>query len=167
MKSRKDIYDTSSDFESIGDELKKIPKESPFSVPSDYFESLPEIIQSRLSGSEQKPVRFWTIKYKVTASMISIILAVMLIASYFLWNDSNGSVDPELFSGISLEEMLIQYPDYFLDIDEDLLIEVLLSSESPTSLTESDIQFDSTLTNEDIIRYLEEEDIDTEQIVNL
>ncbi|MCB2220795.1 MAG: hypothetical protein KQI35_10400 [Bacteroidetes bacterium] len=167
MTSKKEIYDPNVEFELIPDELKKIPKGEPFSVPSNYFDSLPEIIQGRVSAMEQKPVRFWHIKRKIAASFISIVAVVILITSYLLWFDKNGSNDSELFSEITLDEMLVLYPNFFQDIDEDALIEVLVSSETSNSMTESGIIFDTTLTDEDIIRYLEEEDISTEQIVNL
>jgi hypothetical protein len=96
--------------------LEDLRKEVPFSVPENYFEQLPQIIQSKIQAEPaRKPVISWSWQ------RVSGIVAAMALVLMLVWvtvPERQGSLGQEPLSGISnatiinyLEDENISYYD--------------------------------------------------------
>ena len=96
--------------------LDDLRKEVPFSVPEDYFDNLPQIIQSRIPAEPvRKPVVSWSWQ---RASAMVAAMALVLILVWVTVPERQGSLGQEPLSGISnatiinyLEDEDISYYD--------------------------------------------------------
>jgi hypothetical protein len=156
--------------------LSKLPSEAnrkrTFSVPADYFETLPTKIQERIAVEKRVP--FYTnigirIKQPIWSVSISGIAIIILLAILFIPKaDKNPDFDNQVFT---LEEILNSEPGIIYEIDESQLIEVLIAHSGNDDEQKSDEDFnikkDTSFSNDDIIDYLLENGIDESIIYNL
>ena len=151
-------------------ELSKINKENPFRVPKDYFNELPIAIQSKVSKSKQISVweRFIQLfkqpKYSISFATVAATFIVAL--ALFI----NPDVQEEDFiSGITVEDIINEYPEFISSIDESMIIELLFvdNNYDIEDYFNTNIESDSSISEDDIIDYLSDENFDTELIYNL
>ncbi|QRR03595.1 hypothetical protein [Dyadobacter sandarakinus] len=96
--------------------LDDLKKEVPFSVPEGYFESLPQLIQSRIPAEPaRKPVMGWS--WQRSLGLVSA-MALILVLIWVTVPERQGSLGQEPLSGISdasivdyLEDQNISYYD--------------------------------------------------------
>ncbi|MCE7061403.1 hypothetical protein [Dyadobacter sp. CY343] len=96
--------------------LEDLRKEVPFSVPENYFEQLPQIIQSKIQTEPaRKPVISWSWQ-RVSGMVAAMALVLMLV--WVTVPERQGSLGQEPLSGISnatiinyLEDENISYYD--------------------------------------------------------
>ncbi len=145
---------------------------NPFSVPADYFETLPTQIQERIAESKRIP--FFTklsihIKQPVYSISISGIAAIIFIAILFFYNsDRNQDLQIPAFT---LEEILNSEPEIIFEMSESQLIEALMAENDYTDNMESFSGFatekDTSISDDDIIEYLSDEELNETFIYNL
>ena len=140
MKQEKDI-------EKKHEILDNLEKSTPFSVPKDYFEVLPEVISSKNLDSNKLKYSFDKLSYRILAPICGILL--LFGAYYFMNNSANNSV----LTADQISEVLIE--ETYDDFDEEMLIEsyaeLLAENENPSEdeelyidyLIESDIEFET------------------------
>lgn len=96
--------------------LDDLKKETPFSVPDDYFEKLPQIIQSRIvSEPARQPVVSWS--WQRSLALVSA-MALILVLVWVTVPERQGALGQEPLAGISdativdyLEDQNISYYD--------------------------------------------------------
>ncbi|WP_026628470.1 hypothetical protein [Dyadobacter alkalitolerans] len=96
--------------------LDGLKKEVPFQVPEDYFDKLPQMIQSRIpSEPVRKPVIGWS--WQRSLALVSA-MALILVLVWVTVPERQGSLGQEPLSGISnasivsyLEDQDISYYD--------------------------------------------------------
>ncbi|MCE7071570.1 MULTISPECIES: ash family protein [Dyadobacter] len=96
--------------------LDDLKKEVPFQVPEDYFDKLPQMIQSRIpSEPVRKPVIGWS--WQRSLALVSA-MALILVLVWVTVPERQGSLGQEPLSGISnasivsyLEDQDISYYD--------------------------------------------------------
>jgi hypothetical protein len=96
--------------------LEDLKREVPFSVPEDYFDKLPQIIQSRIpSEPVRKPIINWT--WQRSAGLVSA-MALILMLVWVTVPERQGSLGQEPLSNVSnasiinyLEDENISYYD--------------------------------------------------------
>ncbi len=168
MKNKKNEH---INFEDSIPELNKIKKENPFAVPEGYFDSLPTSIQEKIESHSHKLSIFEQIltlfkqpKYSVTAVLTIAILIVVM----FVFIKPSEKETP-FFSDITIDDIINEYPEFIYDLDESTIIEILYAENGQDTYDffENDIYTDTTITDDDIIEYLEDENVETELIYNL
>jgi hypothetical protein len=88
-----------------------IPKEHPFKVPVNYFESLPTRVSERILLETQKDISWWRLIFKKPAFAIGLSITVLILAVLLFKPQSNS----ENFSG-KLDENFGLYS--YLTFDE-------------------------------------------------
>jgi hypothetical protein len=96
--------------------LDDLKKEIPFSIPDDYFDKLPQIIQSRIvSEPVRQPLVGWS--WQRSLALVSA-MALILVLVWVTVPERQGSLGREPLSGISdasivdyLEDQNISYYD--------------------------------------------------------
>ncbi|RLD61293.1 MAG: hypothetical protein DRJ05_02935 [Bacteroidetes bacterium] len=145
---------------------------NPFSVPGDYFETLPAQIQERIAEKKQVPF-FNQIAIRIKQPTYSIpiagIAAIIFLVILFTTNpDKNQDYQMPAFT---LEEILNSEPEFLYEMSESQLIEVLMADndfeDNTISFPESLIKNDTGLSDEDIIDYLSGEEFNETIIYNL
>lgn len=166
-------------------------KEDPFKVPDDYFDALPANIQTYISNKSRRknfmrfrPALSLHHNYKTlrTALISFAALAVLVIIFSLLPgrqaddNEMNTGSDSALNEAISSyladnidEETLIEEQQNTIQFfNEDEIPETTALFESPDSslqkFKDRGFEIDSSITNENIIEYLLNENIDHETI---
>jgi hypothetical protein len=153
MQTNKDI--PHSDKNSL---LPSGPGENNFSVPSDYFDSLPEKIADRIhSGSKQKqPIFLLRPAFAVSSLGIFSIAIVFFV---FFFNKHDVASDDMLLSDNEVQH-IVDNPELY-DIDDEVVTEQYIASDlSGESITE-----ESDLPEDEVKSYLEE-NIETQNIIN-
>lgn len=157
--------------------LENIRKDNPFKVPADYFESLPDIISERKMKVETGKLKSTTFllqkvrpAYYIAAVLIILIATTMFIFKSQLFTNSNNAL-----AELSWEEVANDNYFIYTDIDVYSLIETLVYTTDDIAITNSinlsgeeyPAENDSNLSSDDIIEYLIDENIDTEEIYEL
>jgi hypothetical protein len=136
--------------------LEDLKKEVPYSVPDEYFEKLPQVIQARIVSSPVgKPIIGWN--WQRSLGLVSA-MSLIFVLIWVTVPERQGSLGQEPLSGISdasivnyLEDQNISYYDlseqrgvqkafdtdstvlnYLDDLNEDFLREQLLEFASDT-----------------------------------
>ena len=151
-------------------ELSKIKKENPFRVPKNYFNELPMAIQQKVSKSKQISVweRFTQLIKKPEYSITFAIVATAFIVALALFIKPDVQKD-EFISEITVEDIIKEYPEFISSIDESMIIELLFvdNNYEIEDYFNTNIESDSSISEDDIIDYLSDENFDTELFYNL
>jgi hypothetical protein len=118
--------------------LDKMPKKQVYSVPDDYFDSLPTIIQSRVVKKEHKLFFFpnWStaIRYALP------VLALVLMVTYFGVRINNNNIDVQaMLEEIPTEELVLFLAESDIST-EDILSMVDLNEFDVDGMIEEEIQ---------------------------
>ena len=159
-----------NNLQELAPEFSKIKKENSFKVPDGYFDSLPMKIQENIS--EPKNVSIWEQlipilrqpKYSVSLAFISTIV----IIGFMVLNKPDIS-ESLYFSDITIKDVLQENPEMIYSLDESDLIEIMLAS-SDNNVADyfgSNIESDSSITKDDIIDFLSDENFEMELLYNL
>ncbi|MCB0823737.1 MAG: hypothetical protein KDC09_13635 [Bacteroidales bacterium] len=168
MNEKNKTYNSEENEMEIPEVLKNVNKSSLFPVPEKYFDGLPSKIQERVFAKDQKSVRMRTFPGLVQKRiLIPVVSMFFIVALFFIFNRDKGFNDEYQFTGINLEETMDQYPEFFEDMDEYTMIEVLITSSDNMDDPASAIWSDSSITNQEILDYFDEENIDVEYLYNL
>jgi len=168
VKKNKDEYINSKDFAS---ELIKIEKEDPFNVPDGYFEKLANNIQEQVSSrSERIPIieQILIFLKQPKYSLATGFVIVLIIVGLFVFIKP-ADKEIQLFSDITIEDILEESPELIYDMDESIILEVLFADNGDDiyNYFENDVFTDTTISDDEIIDYLIDENIETELIYNL
>ncbi len=96
--------------------LQDIPKKQIFSVPENYFDRLPAIIQAKVDGDIkiQLPIKVYALKYALPA-LIMVIIAVVWFSS----STQNGNNEvASLLASVQTEDLAIYLNDSDLTLDD-------------------------------------------------
>ncbi|MCB0806582.1 MAG: hypothetical protein KDC05_12350 [Bacteroidales bacterium] len=136
---------------------------NPFVTPQGYFENLPQQIMKRIrkeeAGKKNSGLNVLFKPYSIAA--ISLAAAALLFIAYVLFIPGDEE-KAERISAISLDELLEYNPEYITDMDEWLLIETLYADNETEAYPDDydqSLDFDSTITNDDILNYMIENDL--------
>jgi len=146
------------------DELKKmaptlssLKKGNHFSVPQDYFDEFPINLKNRIDEQESTSTKFslaWLFNYQVLAPISSLIVIMIL---GLIYGTPEKSVELEDLSANEIELSLEYYG--YPSIDDEILAELYTEeSNNIESISKEE------LSEEEIIDYLLEENVDVSQI---
>ena len=112
--------------------LENIPKKNVFEVPEGYFDSLPGIIQARIT--QEKP---FSIRYRVVYSLKYAlpVLAIVLIA-FFFWSKPAGQSTEDLLASVDSSSLVAYLEDSDISSD-DLLESIPLQTEEVDAIQEN------------------------------
>lgn len=168
MSENKTYKTNNEKLEDLSPFLASLKKENPFQAPENFFEELPEKINNRIQlekSNENRGIRklFGRPIYYLATAAASILI---LVAIWIFTNEKQPVTD--LFSEISFEILMDESPELIEYMDEDDLIDALFVYSSET-IEFSDIKLDSdtSLTEDDIFDYLDDENISNELLYNL
>lgn len=147
-------------------------EKNPFSVPADYFETLPSRIRERIAADKRVPFYIHIgarIKQPIWSVSISGIAILILLAILFVPKaNKNMDFDNQVFT---LEEILNSEPGIIYEMDESQIIEVLIARTGNEDEQKADKDFsikkDTSFSNDEIIDYLLKNGIDESTIYNL
>ena len=156
MLNKRKIYNPEEELKNLAPNLSSIIKENPFSVPEDYFEHLSSKLSTKISEPHNVE-KNKNAKRMVSRSQFVYIMAAASIAifiSVFVLLNRNDSSENYL-SGITLEQILEETPEIIESLDDYLLVEILvtISDDDIGNVYSDDLLYDSTLTNDEIIRF--------------
>ncbi len=162
--------DENNNLQELAPEFSKIKKENSFKVPDGYFDSLPMKIQEKVS--EPKTISIWEQlsiiirqpKYSVSFVFATTLIIVPLII--FIKPEVQQSL---YLSDITIEDVLRGNPELIYNLDESDIIEIMLAevSKDDPDYIDNNVKSDSSITDEDIINYLSDENFETELLYNL
>ena len=144
------------EFKKMAPTLSSLKKENHFSVPQNYFDEFPMKIKSRIDEQEATSATFslsWFFDYKVLAP---VGVCVIVILGVLFFNAPNQTLELEELTADEIEQSLEYYG--YPSVDDNILAELY------TEETESQTQ--EELSEEEIIHYLLEENVDVSQIYN-
>ncbi|CAG5071097.1 hypothetical protein DYBT9623_03336 [Dyadobacter sp. CECT 9623] len=111
--------------------LDDLRKEVPFSVPENYFEQLPQIIQSKIqSEPARKPVISWSWQ-RVSGMVAAMALVLMLV--WVTVPERQGSLGQEPLSGISNATIINYLEDEnisYFDLSEHKVVQKAFETDS-------------------------------------
>ena len=146
--------------------LDELSKENMFTVPDDYFEELPGIIQSRVTESPAKQ-NWWQVAFTPASSWkmalaVAVVALILVFSGVFEKTGYTGSVE-EMLAEVSLED-LIEYVEYSEISTEEILAELDLSEYDMSYLMGDDIRLieDGEFEELDMIDLYEEYGIEEE-----
>jgi len=167
MKYNLDEFDN---LDELAPGLSKIKKENPFRVPDGYFDKLPNIIQEKIIKPNTVSVweQFFLLmkQPKYSVSLAVATMAIVLALFIFVKPDVH---EDEFLSDITIEDILRENPELIYSMDKSLIIEVLLAEngEDIRDYYDYNIESDTSISDDEIIDYLSDENFDTELIYNL
>lgn len=149
--------------------VASLKRNNPFQVPENYFEELPDKIKARLeknktntkSGIKSRPIKPL---FYITTAAASILI---FLSVWFFTNREKEM--PVSFTDITFETLMNESPELIEYIDENTLIDALfVYSTEAIEFSDVSLDSDSSLTNEDIFEYLDnDEEISSELLYNL
>jgi hypothetical protein len=158
--------------EAIAPELAKMNKTNPFMVPGNYFEKLPDEIMNkiripkRISPSEL----LYSIFLMRKLNFAIIVTGIILILAILIFNKSGDiSANNQFLSNITLDDLLRENPEIIEYMDETLIVETLFAGSDQVIDFNSSNEFenDSSISEDDLINYLSDEEIATELMYEL
>lgn len=146
MKNKNDISNLKENESSF---LNQLNKKNDFSVPKDYFEVLPEIINNKTLVNSKMRFKFDILSYRFLIPTSAILLLLFFV---FNWNKN---IEQKPISNEQLSEILIE-SDY-IEFEDEILYEA----------------YSETIYNEDLtaeekneyVNYLLENDIELNTII--
>ena len=150
--------------------LSEIKKENPFKVPDGYFDGLPMKIQEKVS--QPNTVSIWeqlimVIRQpKYSVSFVFAIVAIIVALIVFVKPKVQESI---YLPDITIEDVLRGNPELIYNLDESTIIEIMFAETGNDVLNyfDNNIKSDSSITEDDIINYLSDENFETELLYNL
>lgn len=131
--------------------LDKMDKTNHFSVPKNYFESLPEVINNKLLENKKIKNSFDILSWHVLAPSLSIIVLFIVILNYYT-TDEEITLSNEELNEIIVDESYTEIDDYMV-------------YETYAEILEDEEDNDNESEAEDYIDYLLENDIDINSII--
>ncbi|SKC00959.1 hypothetical protein [Dyadobacter psychrophilus] len=111
--------------------LDDLKKEVPFQVPEDYFDKLPQMIQSRIpSEPVRKPVIGWS--WQRSLALVSA-MALILVLVWVTVPERQGSLGQEPLSGISNASIVSYLEDQdmsYYDLSEHKVVQKAFDTDS-------------------------------------
>lgn len=101
--------------------LEDIPKKEIFTVPDDYFEKLPGVIQSRVASPERKPVLFYAVQFGLPA------IAVLIITFFWLFPQGKDNSAEDILASIETEQLVAYLSETDITTEE-LLDDIILDN---------------------------------------
>jgi hypothetical protein len=96
--------------------LEDIPKADIFKTPDGYFDTLPSIVQARITRRDAGPSMFFRFSFKYALPVAAIVLGLV-----WLLNMNNGTDEPEQILAAIEASDLIEYMEETDMIAEDFL----------------------------------------------
>ena len=180
MQDEKDLTGEIHNEDELSSLLAGIRDENPFAVPEGYFDELPELINKRIE--RQKALRKKILIRSLYPAGLAAAMIAAILMFYFLGKKEDKKISTKYFSECRWQYNAIE--DYLLNtagIDEETIIDVMCNdaNEKPAMNIENPfydsrdsitgrsgkkavIPADTSITKEDIIQYLMDEDIDPE-----
>jgi hypothetical protein len=152
--------------------LAKLDKKNPFRVPANYFDELPGRIMAKRRHTGKTSVIeglmpfFSHPKYQLALVVGSLALVFSVL---FIYNPWKADVSDQFLSNITLDDLLRESPEIIAEMENYLFIEILIADQTGEIIysTGKSLEKDSSLSEEDLINYLKEEEISTELIYEL
>lgn len=111
--------------------LDDLKKETPFSVPDDYFDKLPQIIQSRIvSEPVRKPLIGWS--WKRSAALVSA-MSLIFVLVWFTVPERQGALGQEPLADISDASIVAYLEDQdmnYYDLSEHKIVQSAFETDS-------------------------------------
>jgi len=171
MSKKQDIFDDGS-LEKESPLLHSIPKENQFSVPTDYFDSLPSEILEKCR--EEVQPKQWGIGLLTTLlgfkwKLLTITGCVAIIC-FFAIRMNNRTVSYEAMTQNIPDSLIVEHLDKNLAFISESTLEEASENMPETSENNSastKIKSDSTNTDQDIIAYLMNSNVSVSEIENV
>jgi len=154
MNKQNEISDL-GEFKKMAPTLSLLKKENHFSVPSNYFDEFPMKVKSKIDAEENASSSFsfaWLFNYKVLTP-IGVCTIIILGALFF--NTPTQTLKLKELTAYEIEQSLEYYG--YPSIDDEFLA-VLYSEEN------NDSEDQEELSEEEIVNYLLEEEVDVSQL---
>jgi hypothetical protein len=166
MSKKQDIFEDEESIEKESPLLNSISRENPFSVPENYFESLPsEIIEKCRTQSEPKKwgegILTTILSYKWRLLAMTGCLAVICFSVIRL---NNNLVSYEAMAQTIPDSLIVEHLDKNIDYISEATLEDLEEPENSASSVKS--TSDSTNTDQEIIAYLMNSNVSVSDIEN-
>jgi|WetSurMetagenome_2_1015567.scaffolds.fasta_scaffold28954_3 hypothetical protein len=152
----------------------KYPPAQNLKVPSGYFEKLPYVMQDRIAAEDQKPLSTWfnRASQRYQSLVMPVSIAALLIISLIVFLPGRKSQTQSALNSIDSSAYSLGYDESYAH--EAIAIESVDLNNEIDSL-EDDLgealsrpaMNDSSLSDDDIIEYLNQQDIDPELLAEL
>ena len=131
--------------------LSSIPKKNNFSVPTDYFEFLPEQIMNKVQKKKKKKKKEIYFLFRPVIAIPSLaVLSGIIVLLFFFYNKETNSANNILLSENEVQNV-INNPELY-NIDEASITEEYLAA----NISSESVNEESTTSEEEIKSYLEE-----------
>jgi hypothetical protein len=149
--------ETNNNIEQFDDEknFSSIPKSNNFSVPTDYFDFLPEEIMNRVHLRSQPKKVFFLLKPIIAIPSLAVLSGV--IALFFFFHKEVVLADEVTLSENEIQQV-IDNPELY-NIDKASITEAYLAS----NISYEPVNEESTVSEEEIKSYLE----DNNEVTNI
>ena len=149
-------------------DLDQSYRKNPFDVPEGYFNRLHADIMTRVgeAGQDRKADSVVPLFRSKRLVIPAVAATIALIIAILFFNSRENAVETAI-PVVSLEQLLEEHPEYIEEMDEWLLIETILAENSVDYFDGSDDDspsIDSSISNENILKYLYDENFDPENI---
>jgi hypothetical protein len=181
MKKPKKIFEESGPGDELSPLLQNLKKENPLRVPENYFETLPDQIKLKIKGLKDKPTKQSSFFSRPLYPILAVAAMFGLVAlMFFLLIPSKKTGRTEKLANNSENYNAIE--DYLINtanIDEESIVNAIIDEDNntPFMLTGDSTMInndsipkqnttvfpnDTTISKDDILQYLSDEDIDIE-----
>lgn len=160
-------YNFDDELEKKAPRLSSIQDKNMFKVPDGYFEEQLIRIKNKISGEETNSFLHMLLNwFRKPVNSLSVISISILLIVFFILKQDTMNTDKEIFIGVTLEQVLEECPELIENMDEDIFFDVLFvnSDEGETLFMESQVRSDSSLSGDDILNYLIDEELIQESI---
>lgn len=146
--------------DNIPDFEKRIPNGNPFSVPENYFDQFALRMSEKIADENPKarnPIRFWS--RPIAAITLSSLVIIAGIFTIYSVNQDKNKLSSEEISYYVLNEGID-------DLELEEIINYSQMIQVDTSNQEEKTKNSENSEQEDIMKYLLEEDVDLNDIIN-
>jgi hypothetical protein len=130
--------------------LEDIPKKDVFKVPEGYFENLPSIIQTRVTGQKKERAFLPSFSYALRYALPVVILGAI---GYFWFNPAQPKTAESILATIETEDLVAYLTETEMTTDE--LLESVQLDANDVDQIEDEI-YGEQLTDEDLDEILDE-----------
>jgi hypothetical protein len=148
--------------------ISELKSSFPFSIPDGYFDELPNKINRKISP-EVHPSLITIFISRISKPIVAIpsglAMIIIMVATIMLINQKSETLQYD--QGLSLNEILEELPYFYENVEEDEIISLLLVENSESSFGRS-LNPDNieSLSDDELIEYLLEEDVNDDLIIN-